>query len=42
MEKTTNATITITDVDWSDIGSWQGVWECLKKINKIITQTIRI
>ena len=31
MEKTTNATITITDVDWSDIGSWQGVWECLKK-----------
>ena len=18
-------------LDWSDIGSWQGVWECLKK-----------
>ena len=31
MEKTKNATITVTDVDWSDIGSWQGVLECLKK-----------
>ncbi len=31
MEKTKNAAITFTNVDWSDIGSWQGVWECLKK-----------
>ena len=31
MEKTKNASITYTNVDWSDIGSWQGVWECLKK-----------
>ena len=31
MEKTKNASITFTNVDWSDIGSWQGVWECLKK-----------
>ena len=31
MEKTKNASITFTNIDWSDIGSWQGVWECLKK-----------
>ena len=31
MEKTKNGSITFTNVDWSDIGSWQGVWECLKK-----------
>ena len=31
MEKTKNASITFTNLDWSDIGSWQGVWECLKK-----------
>ena len=42
MEKTKNGSITFTNLDWSDIGSWQGVWECLKKTNKIITQTIKI
>ncbi len=31
MEKTKNSSITFTNVDWSDIGSWQGVWESLKK-----------
>ena len=31
MEKTKNGSITFTNVSWSDIGSWQGVWECLKK-----------
>ena len=31
MEKTKNGVITFSNVDWSDIGSWQGVWECSKK-----------
>ncbi|MAZ46509.1 MAG: mannose-1-phosphate guanylyltransferase/mannose-6-phosphate isomerase [Rickettsiales bacterium] len=31
MEKTENGAVTFTNIDWSDIGSWQGVWECSKK-----------
>ena len=31
MEKTKNGAVTFTDIDWSDIGSWRGVWECSKK-----------
>ena len=31
MEKTKNSTVTFTNLDWSDIGSWHGVWECSKK-----------
>ena len=27
MEKTKNGTITITNIKWSDIGSWEGVWD---------------
>ena len=27
MEKTKNGAITITDIKWSDIGSWEGVWD---------------
>ena len=34
MEKTKNGAITITNLDWSDIGSWQGVWENSKKDKK--------
>ena len=34
MEKTKNGTMTVTNINWSDIGSWQGVWEFSKKDNK--------
>ncbi len=27
MEKTKNGAITVTDIKWSDIGSWEGVWD---------------
>ena len=31
MEKTKNGVVTFTNLDWTDIGSWKGVWECSKK-----------
>ena len=42
MEKTKNGTITITNIKWSDIGSWEGNGTTQLKIKKIIIQIIKI
>ncbi len=31
MEKTTNAAVVVADLGWSDIGSWEALWDVLEK-----------